>query len=86
MVYSVAGVAEMKEVPEMPSGIKARPALADETEVRFVRVSQFSKITNMSQPSVFRSIQAGELKAYRRGRSLFIPVEEIDRFIAAEAA
>jgi excisionase family DNA binding protein len=76
----------VNSVPGMSVDVKARPATQQDLEVRFLRVSQFSRVTNMPQPTVFRFIQTGELKAYRRGRSLFIPVEEVDRFIAAESA
>lgn len=79
-------VAAVRSVPEMPPEIKVRPAEPDELKVRFLRVSQFSRVTNMPQPTVFRFIKDGELKAYRRGRSLFIPIEEVERFIMAEVA
>lgn len=83
---SIREVMTLNSIPEIPAGVKAHPAKAQELEVRFLRVSQFSRVTSMPQPTVFRFIQTGELKAYRRGRSLFIPIEEVDRFIAADAA
>jgi|GEM_PF-5567982 len=79
----------MKRASEDALGANARPAIGSDLERRFYRPAQVAAIMGASRSEVFRWIANGDIEAYRKGRSIFIPVEAVDaldKAIRSEAA
>lgn len=54
-------------------------------EPRWIRVPMWHKLTGMSRTETYRMIRAGELRAVRSGRSLYIDARELEDFFARAA-
>lgn len=54
------------------------------TESRFVTVAEVAKLLRVSNMTVYRLVQAGQLPAVRVGRSYRIREEDIDKYLAAQ--
>ena len=52
------------------------------TESRFVTVAEVAKLLRVSNMTVYRLVQAGQLPAVRVGRSYRIREEDIDKYLA----
>lgn len=76
----------MKDLQDILDSVKPRPALPDQLERRFYRPRQAATVTGASPSQIFRWIESGDLRAFRRGRSLFIDVADLEEFIRAEVA
>lgn len=56
----------------------------NETRSRFVTVAEVAKQLRVSNMTVYRLVQAGQLPAVRVGRSYRIQEEDVDRYLAAQ--
>lgn len=56
----------------------------NETRSRFVTVAEVAKQLRVSNMTVYRLVQAGDLPAVRVGRSYRIQEEDVDRYLAAQ--
>ena len=55
----------------------------NESRSRFVTVSEVAAVLRVSNMTVYRLVQAGELPAVRVGRSYRIREEDVDRYLGA---
>lgn len=55
----------------------------NESRSRFVTVGEVAELLRVSNMTVYRLVQAGELPAVRVGRSYRIREEDVDRYLAA---
>jgi excisionase family DNA binding protein len=55
----------------------------NETRSRFVTVAEVAKLLRVSNMTVYRLVQAGQLPAVRVGRSYRIQEDDVDRYLAA---
>jgi len=46
-------------------------------------VASFADALNLSQPTIWRYITSGEIRAYKLGRSVRIPYQELERIRSA---
>jgi excisionase family DNA binding protein len=56
----------------------------NETRSRFVTVAEVAKQLRVSNMTVYRLVQAGDLPAVRVGRSYRIQEDDVDRYLAAQ--
>lgn len=54
----------------------------DSTHTRFMTVGEVAAVLRVSNMTVYRLINAGQLPAVRIGRSFRVPEEELDRYLA----
>lgn len=54
-------------------------------DARAISVPQASRVTGLSERTIYSRIAAGELKALRTGNRTLITVVEIDRFLGVRA-
>ncbi len=55
-----------------------------ESRVRFVTVGEVAALLRVSNMTVYRLVQAGQLPAVRVGRSYRIREEDVDRYLGAQ--
>jgi excisionase family DNA binding protein len=48
---------------------------------RYLTVSEVAAVLRVSNMTVYRLVSSGELPAVKVGRSLRLPVEEVDRYL-----
>jgi excisionase family DNA binding protein len=72
----------MNEVPLNPSHF-SHP---DDLKRRYLRPKDAARITGLSRSRIFAALWAGELRAFRKGRSWLIPVEALDDWVRGENA
>ncbi len=56
---------------------------ANESRSRFVTVAEVADLLRVSNMTVYRLVQAGQLAAIRVGRSYRIREEDVDKYLAA---
>ena len=56
----------------------------NESRSRFVTVSEVAALLRVSNMTVYRLVQAGQLPAVRVGRSYRIREEDVDRYLGAQ--
>ena len=57
---------------------------SSESRSRFVTVSEVANLLRVSNMTVYRLIQAGQLPAVRIGRSYRIREDDVDKYLAAQ--
>jgi excisionase family DNA binding protein len=53
---------------------------------RYVRPKDAARISGLSRSAIFAALWSGELRAFRKGRSWLIAIEDLDRWIRGEEA
>jgi excisionase family DNA binding protein len=56
----------------------------DDSRMRFVTVAEVAEQMRVSNMTVYRLVQAGQLPAVRIGRSYRIREEDVDKYLAAQ--
>lgn len=57
-------------------------AANEPTASRYLTVSEVAAALRVSNMTVYRLVSSGELPAVKIGRSLRLPVDEVDRYLA----
>ena len=57
---------------------------SSESRSRFVTVSEVANLLRVSNMTVYRLVQAGQLPAIRVGRSYRIRDDDVDKYLAAQ--
>jgi excisionase family DNA binding protein len=57
---------------------------SSESRSRFVTVSEVANLLRVSNMTVYRLVQAGQLPAIRVGRSYRIREDDVDKYLAAQ--
>jgi excisionase family DNA binding protein len=56
----------------------------NESRSRFVTVGEVAALLRVSNMTVYRLVQAGQLAAFRVGRSYRIREEDVDRYLGSQ--
>jgi excisionase family DNA binding protein len=57
---------------------------SNESRSRFVTVSEVANLLRVSNMTVYRLVQSGQLPAIRVGRSYRISEDDVDKYLAAQ--
>jgi excisionase family DNA binding protein len=57
---------------------------SNESRSRFVTVSEVANLLRVSNITVYRLVQSGQLPAIRVGRSYRISEDDVDKYLAAQ--
>jgi excisionase family DNA binding protein len=57
---------------------------SNESRARFVTVGEVANLLRVSNMTVYRLVQSGQLPAIRVGRSYRIREEDVDKYLAAQ--